>query len=590
MTTAEKQYGAAEVIWDLSDFYTGEDDPQLAADIEWCRSEAADLEASFAGGVSGLTADRLHDLVGRIERLESCLQKLQSYAFLHACTQRGNEKAGRLEQRIRELSAECAAGYVFFALEWNQIPDERCALLLADEILAGYRYYLANLRRHRPHLLSEPEEKILIEKGPVGRSSWVTLFDKIFANYKFGEDGRSEEDVLTDLYSRQRAKRKRAADDMTGGLQENSIILTHIFNVLAADKMIIDRLRGHASWISSMNLENCLEDRTVEILNQAVTARYDIVARYYAVKRRLLGLDLLEDYDRYAPLESLPELRISWSECRRIVLEAFAGFSEKMAEIAEGFFEKSWIHAPVLHGKQGGAFAHPCVPEIHPYVLVNYNGTLNDVSTVAHELGHGVHQVLAARQGLYNSDTPLPLAETASVFAELLVFKSQLSLLQQPEERRAFICQKLESIFATVFRQTAMNQFEQAMHNGRRQHGELSCEQLSGYWLETQRAMFGDSVHLREDYGLWWSYIPHFLATPGYVYSYAFGELLVLALYGLYQKEGAPFVDKYIQLLAAGGSSSPYELLKPFAIDLDDPAFWNRGLLVIEEMLEQVLV
>jgi oligoendopeptidase F len=259
-----------------------------------------------------------------------------------------------------------------------------------------------------------------------------------------------------------------------------------------------------------------------------------------------------------------------------------------MAEIAEMFFTRNWIHAPVGTGKRGGAFAHPCVPEVHPYVMVNYTGNLRDVSTVAHELGHGVHQVLAASQGHFNSDTPLPLAETASVFAELLVFSSQLELLENNQERRAFICQKLESIFATVFRQTAMNRFEKLMHEGRRKHGELSSEQLSEYWLSTQQAMFGDSVNLRDDYAIWWSYIPHFLSTPGYVYSYAFGELLVLALYGLYQQEGEPFVKKYLELLSAGGSASPYELLKPFNIDLDSPAFWLTGLTVIEEMLAKV--
>ena len=259
-----------------------------------------------------------------------------------------------------------------------------------------------------------------------------------------------------------------------------------------------------------------------------------------------------------------------------------------MGQIAERFFDEKWIHAPVFQGKRGGAFAHPCVPDVHPYVLVNYTGTLRDVSTVAHELGHGVHQVLAAKMGHYNSETPLVLAETASVFAELLVFKAQLALLSSAQEKRAFICQKLESIFATVFRQTAMNRFEKLMHEGRRNEGELSKERFSEFWLQTQRDMFGDSVNLSDNYGIWWSYIPHFLSTPGYVYSYAFGELLVLALYGLYQKEGEAFVAKYRQLLAAGGSASPYELVRPFGLDLDDPGFWHRGLDVIETMLEQV--
>ena len=375
---------------------------------------------------------------------------------------------------------------------------------------------------------------------------------------------------------------------MTEGLQSQNHILTHIFNTLAAEKMITDRQRKHKSWVSSMNLDNQLKDSTVDTLITAVTGRYDIVQRFYRVKKELLGLDTLYDYDRYAPLPALPATLINWQDCKAMVLDSFADFSPEMAEIGSRFFDKRYIHAPVIQGKRGGAFAHPCVPEVHPYVMVNYTGSLRDVSTVAHELGHGIHQVLAARKGYFYSDTPLVLAETASVFAELLVFRSQLELLKNPDEKRAFICQKLESIFATVFRQTAMNRFEQAMHQGRRDLGELSSEQLSEFWLETQGRMFEDSVTLSEDYSIWWSYIPHFLSTPGYVYSYAFGELLVLALYGIYEQEGSAFIKKYINLLSAGGSATPYELVKPFAIDLDDVSFWSRGLNVIDDMLKEV--
>jgi oligoendopeptidase F len=271
-----------------------------------------------------------------------------------------------------------------------------------------------------------------------------------------------------------------------------------------------------------------------------------------------------------------------------MVLKAFGEFSPRMSEIAGYFFDKGWIHAPVQEGKRGGAFAHPCVPDVHPYVLVNYTGNLRDVSTVAHELGHGVHQYLAAEQGYYNSDTPLVLAETASVFAELLVFNSQLDLLKDQEERNAFICQKLESIFATVFRQVSMNRFEDKVHNARREQGELKTEDITEFWLSTQRQMFGDSVTLSEDYGIWWSYIPHFLHTPGYVYSYAFGELLVLALYAIYKKDGEGFVPKYMDLLTAGGIQTPYELLEPFEVNPDDPEFWKSGLQIIDEMLNLV--
>jgi len=302
----------------------------------------------------------------------------------------------------------------------------------------------------------------------------------------------------------------------------------------------------------------------------------------------MLGLAELHDYDRYAPLPSLPDKLVPWQECRDMVLDGFRAFSPEMADIASLFFERNWIHAPLLEGKRGGAFAHPAVPDAHPYILVNYTGNLRDVSTVAHELGHGVHQYLARDKGYFNSDTPLVLAETASVFAELLIFHRQLDTLEDTDQKRAFICQKLESIFATVFRQISMNRFEDMIHNSRREKGELSTDDLAALWMESQKAMFGAAVSLDDHYRLWWSYIPHFLHTPGYVYSYAFGELLVLSLYRIYKEEGDSFIPKYIHLLSQGGSQSPYELLKPFNIDLIAPTFWQGGLQVIEEMLKEV--
>jgi oligoendopeptidase F len=580
--------GTTDVIWNLEDLYPADNTAELEKDIASAREEAQKIKQEYYGKIANLTPDALFRLVTHLERNDCTLGRLATYGFLNFTTRVDNAEAGALNQRIRELVSECGKETVFFELEWNRISDEQAHAILKSPILASYSHYLTSMRRYLPHQLPEAEEKLLLETQPVGRRSWVTLFEKLFGNLKFGENKRSEEEVLTDLYHAERSVRENAAAEMTEGLQSQNHILTHIFNTLAADKMISDRIRNYNSWIGSMNLNNQLKDTTVETLISAVTSRYDLVHRYYKVKRELLEVDELKDYDRYAPLPSLPSKKIDWPTCRKTVLDSFAEFSGEMAAIAEDFFSKHWVHAPVTPGKRGGAFAHPCVPEIHPYVLVNYTGNLRDVSTVAHELGHGVHQVLAARKGYYNSETPLVLAETASVFAELLVFNSQLALIENAAEKRAFICQKLESIFATVFRQTAMNRFEQTMHNGRRDKGELSSETLSEYWLASQREMFGDSVTLTENYGIWWSYIPHFLHTPGYVYSYAFGELLVLALYRIYQKEGTDFINKYLKLLSAGGSESPYDLLQPFGIDLDSPDFWQQGLDVIEEMVSQI--
>ena len=586
--TLNEHLGTTEVIWKLSDLYTTMDDPALQTDISWCDQEACAIREAFTSTLPDICAPDLLRLVQRLEVLHTLLGRLSTFAFLNFITQVDNARAGNLYQQMQEVYSRCSREVVFFELDWNTLEREKADRLTDDPHLMRYRHYLQALRRYRPHQLSEIEEKLLLDRQPVGRNSWMTLFEKVIGELRFGEQKRTEEEILTDLYHADREVRRQAALDLTQGLQGQSHILTHIFNTLAADKMITDRLRKYGNWIGSMNLENELSDSTVETLITAVTSRYDIAQRYYRVKRRILGLDCLLDFDRYAPLPSLPSKKVNWKTCRKTVITSFAEFSPQLAEIADRFFTEKWIHAPVYPGKRGGAFAHPCVPDVHPYVLVNYTGTLRDVSTVAHELGHGVHQVLAAGQGYYNSDTPLVLAETASVFAELLVFQAQLALLSEPQEKRAFICQKLESIFATVFRQTAMNRFEKLMHEGRKSEGELSKERLSEFWLTTQREMFGDSVTMGDDYGIWWSYIPHFLSTPGYVYSYAFGELLVLALYGIYQKEGDAFVAKYIDLLSAGGSASPYELVQPFGLDLDDPNFWQQGLQVIETMLEQV--
>ena len=586
--TLNEQLGTTEVIWKIEDLYSTMNDPALQTDISWCDLEACAIKEAFTSTLPDISADGLLRLVQKLEGLHTRLGRLGTYAFLNFITQVDNAQAGNLYQEIQELDSRCNREVVFFELDWNRMDMEQAETLTDNPQLSGYRHYLRALRRYKPHQLTEIEEKLLLDRQPVGRNSWMTLFEKVIGELRFGEQKRTEEEILTDLYHADREVRRQAALDLTEGLQSQSHILTHIFNTLAADKMINDRLRKYGSWIGSMNLENELSDGTVETLITAVTSRYDIAQRYYRVKRQVLGLDSLLDFDRYAPLPSLPSQKVDWQTCRETVITSFAQFSPQLAGIADRFFEEKWIHAPVLQGKRGGAFAHPCVPEAHPYVLVNYTGTLRDVSTVAHELGHGVHQVLAAGQGYYNSDTPLVLAETASVFAELLVFQAQLALLSDAGEKRAFICQKLESIFATVFRQTAMNRFEKLMHEGRKNEGELSTEQLTAFWLATQREMFGDSVTMGDDYGIWWSYIPHFLSTPGYVYSYAFGELLVLALYGLYQKEGDAFVTRYIDLLSAGGSASPYELVRPFGLDLDDPDFWQQGLRVIEDMLKQV--
>lgn len=583
-----KQLATENVIWNLTDLYQGINDPEIDRDLESLGQEAGDIRRRYEGKVADLDSGELYNLISSLEKLSSGLTRISTFAFLNFSTQTGNPEAGACLQKIEEAASRISTDTVFFELEWNNLDQEKADHFLEAEALQPYHHHLEKLRAYAEHMLTQAEETLLLEFAPVGTSSWTKLFEKIMGRIKFGEKGRSEEEVLTDLHKADREVRKQAAAEMTEGLKSHLHILTHIFNTILAEKMISDRVRSYPSWISSMNIYNEVRESTVEALTTSVTDRYDIVQRYYLFKKELLGVSELKDYDRYAPLPDLPEDLISWSECRDIVLTSFRRFSPKMAEIASFFFDRNWIHAPVQEGKRGGAFAHPAVPEVHPYVMVNYSGTLRDVSTVAHELGHGIHQYLAASQGHYNSRTPLVLAETASVFAELIVFHDQLGRISDKEKKRAFICRKLESIFATVFRQVSMNRFEDMMHRKRRETGELSEEDLGQLWMDSQQEMFSDSLTLTRDYRVWWSYIPHFLHAPGYVYSYAFGELLVLSLYRIYQQEGDSFIDKYLHLLKQGGSRSPDELIAPFGINLDEPAFWQGGLEVIDDLLKSV--
>ena len=588
MSSLNKELGTSDVIWNLDALYDSPQDELLQDDLDLCIQEAELIKGDCAGKLATLSPETFARTVRRIERIQINLGRIDTYAFLNFVTQVKNDAAGAFLQKSKEDASSVNKELVFFDLEWAKMDQASADKLLAAEDTAPYHHFLTNLRKYAQHLLSHAEEALLVEISPVGSDSWLTLFEKLMGNLEFGEKKRSEEEVLSDLYDASREVRKNAALELTAGLESQLHILSHIFNTILADKMIEDRLRHYPSWVSSRNLSNELDDKTVDALVSSCTERYDIVQRYYKVKKKILGFETLHDYDRYAPLPSLPDKLVPWQKCKEMVLDGFRSFSPEMADIGAMFFDQNWIHAPLLDGKRGGAFAHPAVPDANPYILVNYTGNLRDVSTVAHELGHGIHQYLAKEKGYFNSDTPLVLAETASVFAELLIFHKQLDSLDDPAEKQAFTCQKLESIFATVFRQISMNRFEDMIHTQRRKKGEISTEDLSTLWMTSQEAMFGDAVTLGDHYKTWWSYIPHFLHTPGYVYSYAFGELLVLALYRIYKKEGDAFIPKYIHLLSEGGSKSPAELLTPFNIDLTDPTFWQGGLSVIEEMLKEI--
>ncbi len=592
MTTTEgslsrinEELGTSGIVWDLGDLYSGPEDRQLSADKDACKKRAAIFAERYRGRVGTLTAPELLDAVKELEAISELMARMASLAHLDFSVKITDARAGAFLQSVREFASLVSRDLVFFDLEWANVPEERAEFLLAEPVLAPYGHYLKTLRRYRPHLLSEVEERLLVEISPVRTSSWVGLFEKVMAARRYGKEGKTQEEVLSGLYSPDRNIRMTAAKDLTAGLREDLPVLTHIINTILADKMIDDRLRSYAGWLSAMNLANELDDDTVACLIASVTRGFGVVERYYRLKRELLGVGKLQDFDRYAPLPHFPSETVRWDACRKTVLDAFVRFSPDMAGIAGRFLDENWIHVPVLPGKTPGAFAHPCVPAVHPYILVNYTGNFRDVETVAHELGHGVHQFLASRTGFFNSQTPLTIAETASVFAELLVFKDLMARLRTREERLAFLCSKIESIFATVFRQIAMNRFEDAIHTRRREVGELSPEDFSALWLKTQQEMFGDSLELTPDYGVWWAYIGHFVHAPGYVYAYAFGELLVLSLYRLYEEGYPDFTRLYLELLASGGSLTPYELLAPFGMDLHSTDFWDRGIHVIDDMV-----
>ncbi len=580
--------GVDGVHWDLSDLYSGREDPRLSADLSRSLARAEALGQQLRGRVASLSAGELAAAVAEYEAILEVAGRAGTFAYLDWSTGTEDPPRGALLARLQEHSAQLHQRLLFLELEWAQVPDEGAQELLGSPELARHRFWLLLARRYRPHLLTEPEEKILAEKGVTGRAAWVRLFEELHSAARYELDGESlaQHAVLSRLYLPDRARRQRAAHAFTAGLRGSLRISAFILNNILADKASDDRLRHYPGWISSRNLDNQIDDAMVEALVRAVTGRYDIVARYYRLKKRLLGLEELADYDRYAPLPAAAT-HLSWAEACRLVEEAYAAFHPELGRVARTFMDRRWIDAAPAPGKRGGAYSHGAVPSVHPYVFLNYEGTPRDVMTLAHELGHGAHQYLARRQGLLLADTPLTTAETASVFGEMLAFRSLLSREPDPAARLALLVAKIEDSFATVFRQTAMNRFEEAIHDARRAEGELAPDRFRELWLQTQKAMFQGSVTLTEDYGLWWSYIPHFLHSPGYVYAYAFGELLVLALYARYREIGEAFPPLYLELLAAGGSAWPEELLRPLGVDLKDPGFWARGLGMLEEMVLQ---
>lgn len=582
----KSESGADGITWDLSDLYESPSDPELAADRKAVLELAGDFSGRYRNRVADLDPEEFFVCLKEYEEIIGLLRKIGSYSNLIWSTDTENPQLGKLVQEATELASEVNQKMVFFDVEWLKLDEEAAALLIDSSELKPFRHYLIVSRGYREHTLDEGQEKVMSAKGVTGRSAWVRYFDQTLGASRYLLDGEelTQQQVLGMLQSGDRDLRHRAHASLTETLQSLNRTLTYVFNTVLADKSVNDRLRNYEHWLDARNLSNQIDNESVSALTTAVTDAYPLAQRYYRLKRKLLGYEELFDYDRYAPISQI-ERRIGWAEARETVLSSFGAFDPAMEEIATLFFEKRWIDAAIRPGKRGGAYSASTAAAYHPYIFLNYDGRLRDVQTLAHELGHGVHQYLARDRGELLSSTPLTTAETASVFAEMLVFEKLMRSLEDPADKLALLTGKIDDTIATVFRQISMNRFEEAIHARRRESGELTSGEFAEIWTESQEALYGDSVTLTDDYKLWWSYIPHFLHTPGYVYAYAFGELLVLALYKAY-REGLPdFESRYLELLSAGGSDWPHRLLSSLGLDIRDPGFWLQGLEIFAEMV-----
>jgi oligoendopeptidase F len=577
---------ASEISWDVEPLVDGKG----AAGVEELLDDAeqrAHALADHRGRIAELDAAGLASLMRDVAAISELLGRAGSYAGLRFSIDTRDPEHGALLARTEERATAISNELLFIELEWAALPDEQVAPLLADDELAFCRHHLASARRYRPHLLSEPEERVLADKATTGRSAWGRLFSELTSTIEVDVDGEavSLEEGLSRLQSPDRERRRASAEAVTAALEPGLRTRAFVFNTLLADKNVDDRLRHYGSWIASRNLDNEASDESVAALVDAVVARYDVPQRWYALKARLLGVDRLADYDRMASIAE-SEDAFGWDHARTLVLDAYESFSPHLAAVVRMFLDEHWIDAPVRPGKRPGAFCAYTVPSHHPYVLLNWTARRRDVLTLAHELGHGLHAYLARGQGVFHQSTPLTLAETASVFGETVTFGRLLAETSEPAARLALLAESLEGQIATVFRQIAMNRFEDAVHTDRRERGELSVDRFGELWATTQTAMLGDAVEITDGYRTWWSYIPHFIGTPGYVYAYAYGQLLALSVYRQYEERGAEFVPAYLELLARGGSDTPEALGRVVGVDLADPGFWDGGLTIIEEQLE----
>jgi oligoendopeptidase F len=580
--------------WNLADLYPSLDAPQVAADLERAEAECVAFEETYKGKLAEIAAapdagERMHAAVARFEAIEELLGKLASFAGLLYFGNTADPQRAKFYGDVRERITAASVHLLFFALELNRIDDAMIEKSLGHPKFARYRPWIEDVRKEKPYQLEDRVEQLFHEKSVTGAGAWNRLFDETIAALRFTVDGEqlSIEPTLNLLQDSREERRRAAAEALANVFKENLRTFALVTNTLAKDKEISDRWRGFKDVADSRHLANRVEREVVEALVQAVRDSYPRLShRYYKLKAKWFGKDQLNHWDRNAPLPKVEQRTIGWDEARDTVLTAYDAFSPRMAEIARRFFDRRWIDAPVRPGKAPGAFAHPTVPSVHPYVLMNYQGKPRDVMTLAHELGHGVHQVLAAPNGALMAPTPLTLAETASVFGEMLTFRALLAKAGE-RERKAMLAQKVEDMLNTVVRQIAFYWFERKLHTERRR-GELTADQISDLWMSVQGESLGPAIKLGPGYETFWAYIPHFVHSPFYVYAYAFGDCLVNSLYAVYERADAGFAERYLDMLAAGGTKHHTELLAPFGLDARDAKFWQNGLSLIDRMITEI--
>ena len=579
--------------WDLTDLYPAPDAPEYERDLDWVAAEGRAFAAAYEGKLATLDAAGLLACVRAYEQIDITAGRIMSYAGLRYYQNTMDSDRAKFMGDAQEAITEATTPLVFFSLEFNRLEDDHlAALMAANADLARYKPVFDRMRAMRPHQLSDEMERFLHDQSQVGASAWNKLFDETMAGLTFTVAGEDEplnlEATLNLLTDTDRARREAAARALAAVFDRNIKLFARVHNTLAKEKEIEDRWRKMPTPQTARHLSNHVEPEVVEALRNAVVAAYPKLShRYYLLKAKWMGLDTLQVWDRNAPLPIEQPKTVGWAEARDTVLSAYAAFSPKMAEIAQPFFDRGWIDAGVKAGKAPGAFAHPTVTTVHPYVMLNYLGKPRDVMTLAHELGHGVHQVLAAGQGELLSSTPLTLAETASVFGEMLTFRRLLDQAKTPAERKTLLAGKVEDMINTVVRQIAFYDFECKLHDARRD-GELTPDGINALWMSVQAESLGPAFTFMDGYETFWAYIPHFVHSPFYVYAYAFGDGLVNALYAVYA-EGTPgFQDKYFDMLKAGGSKHHRELLAPFGLDASDPAFWDKGLSMIAGFIDEL--